>query len=250
MIELEETKTKRGDTFIGDSSLHAQNDGAGTGRDGTGSASSATYGTLHAQHDGAGMGKRAFPPIGNEVEYRGLTFHQLASKLGLTDQELYDVLDEKRSYKPMVYIEGVDPMSIANNMMPFEPTHPGDVLKEEIEYRELDLHQLAYDMGITLQELTEILDCKRPVTQDYAKRFEKTLELDAEPLVSMQHHYDIEAVLIPLRSIRRAQKEKGKKYKQILMERARHHSHLQRKRKSFVQLTPTFANKHKQKVYA
>jgi addiction module HigA family antidote len=198
-----------------------------------------------------GKEKSTFPPIGNEVEYRGLTFHQLAMKLGLTDEELYDVLDEKRSYKEMVYIEGVDPMSIANNMMPFEPTHPGDILKEEIEYRELDLYQLAQQMGITHQELIEILDCKRPVTQDYAQKFEDALEISATTLRSFQVDYDIEAVLIPLRSIIRAQKEKHKKYKQMLMERTRHHSHLQRKRKSHIQLTIyALAKKRQQKVYA
>jgi hypothetical protein len=38
-----------------------------------------------------------FPSIGNEIEYRGLTLHQLASRLGLSDQDIVDVFEGKRS---------------------------------------------------------------------------------------------------------------------------------------------------------
>ena len=33
----------------------------------------------------------------------------------------------------MVHLEGVDDRMIANNLKPFYPTHPGEVLKDEIE---------------------------------------------------------------------------------------------------------------------
>jgi addiction module HigA family antidote len=150
-------------------------------------------------------------PIGNEIEYRGLNMQQLAQKIGLTDTELNDVLDGKRSHRPVVVIDGVDPLMLADNLLPCEPIHPGSILKREILYRELDLKQLAQQMGITGTELNEILDCKRPVTQSYAQKFEAALELDAQPLRNMQADYDIEAVLIPLRNLRRLQKEQFKK---------------------------------------
>ena len=34
----------------------------------------------------------------------------------------------------MIKIEGVDPKMIANNLTPSEPIHPGEILKDEIEY--------------------------------------------------------------------------------------------------------------------
>ena len=37
----------------------------------------------------------------------------------------------------MITITGVDPDMIANNIEPLYPTHPGEVLKDEIEYRKL-----------------------------------------------------------------------------------------------------------------
>ena len=35
----------------------------------------------------------------------------------------------------MIKIEGVDPKMIANNLTPSELIHPGEILKDEIEYR-------------------------------------------------------------------------------------------------------------------
>lgn len=35
----------------------------------------------------------------------------------------------------MITIKGIDPKMIANNLEPSEPMHPGELLKEEIEYR-------------------------------------------------------------------------------------------------------------------
>ena len=36
----------------------------------------------------------------------------------------------------MMTLEGVNPQMIANNLKPFQPTHPGEVLKDELEYVE------------------------------------------------------------------------------------------------------------------
>lgn len=64
----------------------------------------------------------------------------------------------------MIKIEGVDPKMIANNLTPFEPTHPGEVIKDEIEYRGLSQRKLAAQMGISPTLLNEILNGKRAVS--------------------------------------------------------------------------------------
>ena len=43
----------------------------------------------------------------------------------------------------MVTVKGIDPKMIANNLEPYEPTHPGELLKDEIECRGLSQKQLA-----------------------------------------------------------------------------------------------------------
>jgi addiction module HigA family antidote len=138
------------------------------------------------------------PRLGNDVEYRGLPLKELALKLDLEEADILDILDNKRSYRPIDIVE--EGKGFASNMLPYRPVHPGEMLKEEIEYRELNLIELAGQMGITEKELIEILDEKRPVTEDYAKKIEAAnIGFTAQSLRNTQKSYDIEAVLIPLR---------------------------------------------------
>ena len=68
----------------------------------------------------------------------------------------------------MITVKGVDPKMIANNLEPFEPTHPGEVLKEEIEYRGISQKTLAKEIGISYKVLNDILNCRRPITTNTA----------------------------------------------------------------------------------
>jgi addiction module HigA family antidote len=92
----------------------------------------------------------------------------------------------------MITIKGVDPRMIANNLTPYEPTHPGEVLKEEIEFRGISQRKLAKEMGVAYSVLNEVLNAKRPVTTEYALLFEAALGIDAEPLVGMQSDYNMQ----------------------------------------------------------
>ena len=75
---------------------------------------------------------------------------------------------------------------------PFYPIHPGEILKDEIEYRQLSQKMLAKQMGISYSMLNEILNGKRPITAALALLFEAALELDAEMFVSMQARYNLQ----------------------------------------------------------
>ena len=92
----------------------------------------------------------------------------------------------------MVNINGVDPKMIANNLNSFEPTHPGEVLKDEIEFRGISQKKLAEEMGVSYTVLNEILNAKRPLNTEYAILIEAALDVDAEPLLKMQTRYDLQ----------------------------------------------------------
>ena len=79
----------------------------------------------------------------------------------------------------MIKIEGVDPKMIANNLTPSEPIHPGEILKDEIEYRGISQRKLAAQMGISPTLLNEILNGKRAVSAEYALLFEAALGIEA-----------------------------------------------------------------------
>ena len=72
------------------------------------------------------------------------------------------------------------PNMIANNINPAFPTHPGEIIKDEIE------------MGIAYSALNEILNARRPITEKTALLFEAALGINAEPLLKMQMRYNIQ----------------------------------------------------------
>lgn len=81
---------------------------------------------------------------------------------------------------------------VANNLVPVFPTHPGAVLKDEIEYRGISQKQLAKDMGIANSALNEILNGRRPLSEKTALLFEAALGINAEPLLRLQLHYNMQ----------------------------------------------------------
>ena len=91
----------------------------------------------------------------------------------------------------MIEIEGIDPKMIANNLEPFEPTHPGELLKEEIEYRGISQKQLAANMGVSYTVLNDIVNCKRPVNTKFALLCEQALGIPAYMLLRLQTDYDM-----------------------------------------------------------
>ena len=92
----------------------------------------------------------------------------------------------------IITIAGVNPDMIANNLKPAFPTHPGEVLKEEIECRGISQRALAKEMGMSHSVVNEILNGHRPVTEKTALMFEAVLGVDAEPLLSMQLRYNMQ----------------------------------------------------------
>ena len=79
----------------------------------------------------------------------------------------------------------------AGKLTPAYPTHPGEILKEEIEYRGISQRKLATQMGIQYSVLNEILNAHRPLTEKTALLFEAALGVDAEPLMRLQLKYNM-----------------------------------------------------------
>ena len=89
----------------------------------------------------------------------------------------------------MMTVKGKDPMMIANNLKPYKPTHPGEVLKDELEFRGISQRGLAKEMGISYSALNEVLNGKRALNHELAMMTEAALGVDAAPLLAMQNEY-------------------------------------------------------------
>ena len=72
------------------------------------------------------------------------------------------------------------------------PIHPGEMLKEEVEYRNTKQTQLAKQIGISYKMLNDILNCRRSLTTSTALLFEAALGLDAGLLMRMQLDYNLQ----------------------------------------------------------
>ncbi|KAA6339966.1 Antitoxin HigA [termite gut metagenome] len=94
----------------------------------------------------------------------------------------------------MITLKGVDPRMIANNLTPFEPTHPGELLKNEIEYRGISQRKLAAQMGVAYTLLNEVMNEKRPVNIELALLLEAALGIESEMLVKMQADYNLQTI--------------------------------------------------------
>lgn len=90
----------------------------------------------------------------------------------------------------MIAIPGIDPKMIANNITPACPTHPGEVLREEIESRGITQTKLANEIGIKVSLLNELINGKRDFTIEYALLIEAALGIDADFWINMQNAYN------------------------------------------------------------
>lgn len=70
-------------------------------------------------------------------------------------------------------------------------THPGNVLKEELESRNISQKKFSEVLGVPYTQLNEILNGKRSVTTNFALMVEAALGINPELLVNMQTRYNM-----------------------------------------------------------
>ncbi|MBP5219083.1 MAG: HigA family addiction module antidote protein [Bacteroidaceae bacterium] len=73
-----------------------------------------------------------------------------------------------------------------------DPTHPGEVLKDEIEERGISQRQLAKNMGVAYSVINEILNGHRPLTAKTALMFEAAIDVPADSLMYLQTKYTMQ----------------------------------------------------------
>ena len=72
------------------------------------------------------------------------------------------------------------------------PIHPGELLKEEIEYRGISQGKVSAKMGMSYKVLNDILNERRPLTTTTAMLFEAALGVDSGLLMRMQLDYNMQ----------------------------------------------------------
>lgn len=92
----------------------------------------------------------------------------------------------------MVHIDGIDDNMIANNLLPYEPSHPGELIREELDARHLTQAAFAQIIGVKASLLNEIIKGKRGVNPEMALRLEAAWEVPANFWLNLQREYDLQ----------------------------------------------------------
>ncbi len=79
----------------------------------------------------------------------------------------------------------------ANNLTPFRATHPGEIIREELEFRGISQRELARVIGVCPTIINELIKGKRQLGTELALLIGAALGLDAEPLIQLQVRYNI-----------------------------------------------------------
>ena len=66
-----------------------------------------------------------------------------------------------------------------NELKPYEPIHPGEMLREELEARKIKQKDFAELIQLSYSMLSEILNGKKPISADVALRLEAALGVKA-----------------------------------------------------------------------
>lgn len=92
----------------------------------------------------------------------------------------------------MITLPGMKSDMIANNLTPFEPTHPGELIRDELEARNLTQAKLAESIGVAPSLLNEIIKGKRGVNTEMALLLEAALNLPSDLVLSLQSDYNMQ----------------------------------------------------------
>lgn len=82
----------------------------------------------------------------------------------------------------------------ANEMIPGNVIHPGEIIHDELESRDMSQQELADKMKMSKSEISLLLHGHRNITPTIAVLLEKALSIDAEIWMNLQVKYDIDRV--------------------------------------------------------
>ena len=94
----------------------------------------------------------------------------------------------------MITISGIEQNMIANNLTPFEPTHPGELLLEELECRNISQAKFSEKIGVKPSLLNEIIKGKRGINTEMALLLEASLGISAKFWINLQNDYNMQKV--------------------------------------------------------
>ncbi len=79
-----------------------------------------------------------------------------------------------------------------DELIPSQPIHPGEMLKDELEAREMSQRKFAAIIDCSSSVLNEILNGKRPINTEYALKIEAATGIKAHIWMNLQSAYNLQ----------------------------------------------------------
>ncbi|NHB67958.1 HigA family addiction module antitoxin [Perlabentimonas gracilis] len=103
----------------------------------------------------------------------------------------------------------------SKEITPFEATHPGTVLLDELAAREISQKDFANQIAVSPTYLNEVIKGKRSISVDFALLLEKSLGIDADYWMRFQTQYDIDQARLKAKNVERLARITTKKTKRF-----------------------------------
>jgi len=82
---------------------------------------------------------------------------------------------------------------MTEQITPYKPTHPGEVLLDELKARGIRQKDFAAEIGMQPTMLNEVVKGKRSITADIALLLEEALDIPADFWLQLQRQYESDA---------------------------------------------------------
>ncbi len=73
----------------------------------------------------------------------------------------------------------------------YQPAHPGEILREELEARGTTITAAARALGVTRKALSDVVNLKAGISPVMARRLEAALDTPARLWINLQAAYDL-----------------------------------------------------------
>lgn len=83
-----------------------------------------------------------------------------------------------------------------NRLVPFQATHPGEILKEELAERGITQKAFAAQTGMSATHLNELIKGKRDINAAIAFRLEQALGISFQTWINLQSGYDYDRLKV------------------------------------------------------
>ena len=94
------------------------------------------------------------------------------------------------------------------------PTHPGEIIKAEMEERGYTGKRMAEESGLQASHISEVINCKRPVNRTIAEAVSNVFGWNPQTLLYLQSDYDYDVKVIAERN--KMKKRRSRKTKPLV----------------------------------